>query len=242
MKLRRTCHRATPTVFFPSASTDRLPMDKPTLDHDYWDRLWSKTLREHAGKVALRAPNAHLQAEFATLPPGPALDAGCGHGAETLWLAARGWRVDALDFSPTALAYGRAQAERAGPAVAGRVDWIEGDLAHWTPAAERYDLVACLHVHVAGAVEAMVKRMAAGVAPGGTLFLVGHRPVDPATGAATAAANQVQVSVEAALAALDAAAWEFLVAEERPRAIAGTGVDAVVRARRRIHPLDGARA
>ncbi len=37
----------------------------------------------------------------------------------------------------------------------------------------------------------MVQRMAAAGARGGTLFLVGHRPVDPATEAATAAAGQV---------------------------------------------------
>jgi len=61
---------------------------------------------------------------------------------------------------------------------------------------------------------------------------------DPSTGAATAAANQVQVSVEAARAALDAQVWELLIAEERPRAVAGTGVDAVIRARRRTR-VDG---
>jgi hypothetical protein len=43
----------------------------------------------------------------------------------------------------------------------------------------------------------------------------------------------VQVSVDAALAALDSEVWEMLVAEERPRSAAGTGVDAVIRARRR---------
>lgn len=207
-------------------------MDKPTLDSGYWDRLWSKTLREHGDKVALRPPNAHLRTEMAELPPGRALDAGCGHGAETLWLAARGWHVDAVDFSAIALAHARSLAERAGESVAGRIDWIEGDLACWAPAAGRYDLVACLYVHAAGAAADLVKRMAAGVAPGGTLFLIGHRPIDPVTGAATSAANQVQVSVEAAVAVLDPDAWEILVAEERPRAIAGTGVDAVVRARR----------
>jgi hypothetical protein len=79
----------------------------------------------------------------------------------------------------------------------------------------------------------MVQRMAGGVARGGTLLLVGHRPIDPATGAATAAAGQVQVSVEAALAALDPGRWEPFVADERPRPVAGTGVDAVIRARRR---------
>jgi hypothetical protein len=43
----------------------------------------------------------------------------------------------------------------------------------------------------------------------------------------------VQISVESALVALDSKVWELLVAEERPRAVAGTGVDAVIRARRR---------
>ena len=62
--------------------------------------------------------------------------------------------------------------------------------------------------------------------------MVGHRPIDPSTGAETAAAGQNQVSVEAAVAALDRADWDLL-AEERPRAAAGTGVDAVIRARRR---------
>jgi hypothetical protein len=75
--------------------------------------------------------------------------------------------------------------------------------------------------------------VASGVAREGTLLLVGHCPIDPSTGAATAAANQVQVSVEGAVAALDSTLWELLVAEERPRVVPGTGVDAVIRARRR---------
>ncbi|MGH8270613.1 MAG: SAM-dependent methyltransferase, partial [Steroidobacteraceae bacterium] len=58
------------------------------------------------------------------------------------------------------------------------------------------------------------------------------RPVDPNTGAATAAAGQVQVSVQNVLAALDPPCWDVVVAEERPRPVAGTGVDAVIRARR----------
>lgn len=90
-----------------------------------------------------------------------------------------------------------------------------------------------LYVHVAGSVTEMVRGMAAALAPGGTLFLVGHRPVDPASGAPTPAAGQVQVSVEEATAALDPDDWELLVAEELPRATAGSGVDAVIRARRR---------
>jgi hypothetical protein len=44
------------------------------------------------------------------------------------------------------------------------------------------------------------------------------------------AAGQVQVSVADAGLALDPAEWELVVAEERPRALAGSGVDAVIRA------------
>jgi hypothetical protein len=75
------------------------------------------------------------------------------------------------------------------------VDWVEADLASWTPRAGGYELVACLYVHVAGSVEEMVRRMGSGVASGGTPLLVGHRPVDPVTGAATPAAGQVQVGL-----------------------------------------------
>ena len=204
----------------------------PSFDRDFWEQLWSRTLRERADAVADRPPNAHLTAEVGGLRPGRALDAGCGHGSDTLWLAAHGWRVTAVDFSAAALAHARSTAEAAATDVARRVDWVEADLETWTPQPGHYDLVACLYVHVARTVAEMVRRMGAGVAPGGSLFLVGHRPFDPATGAATPAAGQVQVSVQAALAALDPRRWEFVVAEDRPRAVAGTGVDAVIRARR----------
>jgi hypothetical protein len=122
-----------------------------------------------------------------------------------------------------------------GPDLAERIDWVEADLATWTPPRDEYDLVVSLYVHVAGSVEELVQRLATGVARGGTLFFVGHGPIDPVTGEATAAAGQVQVSVEAALAALDSGRWELVVAENRVRAVAGTGVDAVIRARRRDH-------
>jgi 2-polyprenyl-3-methyl-5-hydroxy-6-metoxy-1,4-benzoquinol methylase len=202
-------------------------------DRNFWEERWSQALRDHGDRVAQRSPNAHLIAEVGDLRPGRALDAGCGHGSDTLWLATRGWQVTAVDFAATALAYARSTAEAMGPDIAERIDWVEADLGSWTPQRDEYDLVVCLYVHVAGSVEEMVQRMAAGVAGGGTLLLVGHRPIDPATGAATAAAAQVQVSVEAALAALDPDRWQLVVAEERVRQTAGTGVDAVIRARRR---------
>ncbi|WP_037078583.1 class I SAM-dependent methyltransferase [Pseudonocardia spinosispora] len=201
-------------------------------DRGFWEERWSQALRDHGDAITRRPPNAHLTGIAEDLVAGVALDAGCGHGSDTLWLATRGWRVTAVDFSATALDHGRSTADAIGTDVAERVEWVEGDLGTWAPEPGHYDLVLCLYVHVDGSVEAMVERMAAGVATGGSLLLVGHRPIDPETGAATPAAGQVQVSVDEAVAALDPARWEFVVAEDRPRAAAGTGTDAVIHARR----------
>lgn len=203
-----------------------------SYDRTFWEELWTKTLREHGDKVAQRPPNAQLLAEVGALRPGRALDAGCGHGAETSWLAGHGWQVTAVDFSPSALAHARSTAEALGADLAARISWVEGDLGHWAPPERAFDLVVCLYVHIAGSVEEMVRRMASGVAPGGTLFMLGHRPIDPATGQETAAAKQVQVSIEAAVASLDAGEWQLAIAEERRRTSGPSGVDAVILARR----------
>ncbi len=208
-------------------------MTEQAYDRDFWERLWSKTLSERPDKVAQRPPNGHLTAEIDGFEPGLALDAGCGHGAEAVWLAAHGWQVTAVDFSAAALAQGRATAEAAGSDIAGRIEWVEADLGAWIPEAGRYDLVASLFVHIAGPVAAMVGRLADAVAPGGTLLLAGHQPIDPATGEPTPAAGQVQISAESVTAVLDSDRWELIVAEERPRAAADSGVDAVIRARPR---------
>lgn len=207
-------------------------MADETFDRDFWEQRWTRALREHPEAVANRPPNGHLIGEVSDLTPGRALDAGCGHGSETIWLAASGWQVTAVDFSVTALEQGRTAAESLGADVAARIEWVEGDLGTWVPSPRQFDLVSCLYVHVAGSVAEMVQRLGSGVAPGGTLFLVGHLPVDPATGKPTPAAGQTQVSIEDAQA-LDPEVWRVAVAEERTRAAAGSGADAVIRAIRR---------
>lgn len=205
-----------------------------SFDRDSWEGRWTEALESHPEAFAARPANVHLRAEAADLDPGLALDAGAGHGGEAIWLASRGWRIEAVDFARVALDRGRAEAEELGAEVADRIEWIEADLTSWTPPAQRFDLVSCLYVQIEGAVADFVGRLASGVAAGGTLLLVGHRPVDPATGERTAAANQNQVSVGDALRTLEhleGGRWEILVAEDRPRPAEGSGVDAVVRAR-----------
>ena len=73
-------------------------------DRNFWEERWAHALREHGDRAGQRPPNAHMIAEVGALRPGRALDAGCGQGIDALWLAARGWRVTAVDFAATALA------------------------------------------------------------------------------------------------------------------------------------------
>ncbi|MFE1785435.1 class I SAM-dependent methyltransferase [Streptomyces sp. NPDC059506] len=66
-------------------------------------------------------PNRWLVREVEDLAPGRALDLAAGEGRNALWLADRGWRVTAVDFSRTALDRGRRlAARRAGGAPGAR--------------------------------------------------------------------------------------------------------------------------
>ena len=58
------------------------------------------------------------------LPPGRALDLGCGTGTQAIYLAQHGWQVTAVDYVGRALERARARAAAAG--VAPR--WIQGDV------------------------------------------------------------------------------------------------------------------
>jgi len=207
-------------------------VDRDFGDPGSWEERWSRALRQQGEAVAARPASVHLVSAATGLEPGRALDAGCGHGAEARWLVVRGWRVTAVDFSETALRYARSATDAMGEGTAGRVDWVRADLSAWTPPPGEFDLVVCLHVHITGPVGEMVRRLAAGVAPGGTLLMVGYRPGEAAPGDQPPVTGQVQVTVEEARAALDPSEWEFLVAEERARSHGPAGVDEVIVARR----------
>jgi SAM-dependent methyltransferase len=58
------------------------------------------------------------------LRPGRALDVGCGSGRDAVYLANRGWRVTAVDFSGEALA----AAKRRGAEEGAEVEWVQGDV------------------------------------------------------------------------------------------------------------------
>ena len=159
------------------------------------------------------------------LVPGTALDAGCGAGAEAIWLASRGWQVTAADISSEALARAAERAAAAG----GRpcVEWVEADLSVWEPGT-RFDLVTTHYAHPAMPQLEFYDRIAEWVAPGGTLLIVGHLPpTAPRTAAtgprtATTLPPRRRSPPRPSRAAWTAPTWEIVTAEERHRTVTGT--------------------
>ncbi len=137
------------------------------FDRDYWDAHW-QAAGSADGSLTV---HPYLAVETAALVPGTALEAGCGEGAEALWLAAHGWTVTAVDISAEAL--DGAAARSTDARYADRVTWVRADLGTWEPDGA-FDLVSTHYAHAAGAQLDLYERLAGWVAPGGTLLVVGH--------------------------------------------------------------------
>ncbi|MFF1272227.1 class I SAM-dependent methyltransferase [Streptomyces marokkonensis] len=117
-------------------------------------------------------PNRFVAQELAGLEPsGRAVDIAAGEGRNAVWLAERGWEVDAVDFSAVALEKaGRLAAERDV-----RVRTVQADLMDWAPPVASYGLALIAYLQVPWPQLAEVlSRAATAVRTGGTLLLVGH--------------------------------------------------------------------
>ncbi len=148
-------------------------------EHQHDDRFgaagqaaeWDARYGEHDAAMWSGRPNGRLVAEVADLPPGRALDVGCGEGGDAIWLARQGWTVTAVDVSDLALQRARAAAERIGVAV----EWIGGDALRTPLPAHSFDLVSLQYPALPAAPgEAAVRALLDAVRPGGMLLAVYH--------------------------------------------------------------------
>ncbi|WP_443061859.1 class I SAM-dependent methyltransferase [Streptomyces sp. NBC_00490] len=80
---------------------------------DFWDRFYAD--RSRAVPFFAAKPDENLAAylDQGLIAPGRVLDLGCGPGRNALFLAARGFAVDAVDLSPMAVAWGEERAHAA---------------------------------------------------------------------------------------------------------------------------------
>jgi SAM-dependent methyltransferase len=198
----------------------------PEFDGKYWDEIWNG---DRAAVMATSQPNPHLIQQVSELVPGTALDAGCGAGAEAIWLATRGWKVTAADIASAALAFA---ADRAAISDAvGRVTWVQADLSRWEPKA-LFDLVTTHYAHPSMPQLEFYDRIASWVAPHGTLLIVGHLHHDSAEGAGhdhphdhphagDGPPASASATADAITARLDPAVWRVVTAKESHRTMSG---------------------
>ncbi|MDO8337747.1 MAG: class I SAM-dependent methyltransferase [Microcella sp.] len=134
---------------------------------EIWDARYGASERLWSGRV-----NPVLEAEAAHLVTGRAIDAGCGEGGDSLWLARRGWTVLGYDLSAVAVNRARAESERLR--LADVSSFEQRDLAS-KPPEEVHDLVSGQYLHVIPAQrDPLYRGLAAAVRPGGVLLLVLH--------------------------------------------------------------------
>ncbi|WP_422748615.1 class I SAM-dependent methyltransferase [Mycobacterium sp. WMMD1722] len=135
-----------------------------------WDERYASAAQLFSGRA-----NTVLVAEVSGLPPGRALDVGCGEGADAVWLATRGWEVTGLDVSGVAIERAAASADKAGV----QIDWVRSGLLEAALPAAGFDLVTAQYPALPATESRAVERALIGaVAPGGLLLVVHHAGFD----------------------------------------------------------------
>src|SRR5229473_1547859 len=137
-------------------------------------------------KYRLAAEEAHSEPAsivselLPLLPSGPALDIACGTGRHALFLAARGQRVTAVDFSSVALNILEVRARsvhvpvrrsanlhEAGRPLHGGLELIQADLERTSLQERRYDLILCIQYLQ----RSLFAQMARALRPNGVLLI-----------------------------------------------------------------------
>jgi thioredoxin reductase/SAM-dependent methyltransferase len=208
-------------------------LDRVAAPAAYWDSRYAGEERMWSGRV-----NRTVADVAVSLPPGTALDLGCGEGGDVLWLAEQGWRATGVDISETAVARATAAADAAG--LADRARFVGAELPHGMPEGS-FDLVSASFLHSPVTLDRLeiLRAAASRVAAGGHLLVVSHASAPPWSHADAQHAVFPDLHEELAALALDPSAWDTVMAEVRPRAVTtpdgteSTIDDAVLLLRRR---------
>ncbi|MEU5941427.1 class I SAM-dependent methyltransferase [Micromonospora sp. NPDC047548] len=190
------------------------------MDSNDWDGRYAGS----AELVWTAEPNRFVVEAIADLAPGDALDLAAGEGRNAVWLAERGWRVTAVDFSPVAVARGREFAARRGVPVNWRVADVTADAIE----PNRYDLVliAYLHLPPAGLATVLAGAREA-LRPGGTVVVVGHDRANLDGGVGGPKDPQILLTPQAVVAGLTGLRGVRADTARRPVTVDGATVEAL---------------
>lgn len=140
----------------------------------------AQALERWNGRYAARgylfgeAPNIYLASKAGLLPAaGRALSVADGEGRNSVWLAKRGLTVDALDFSPVAIAKAKTLAKAHGV----QVNFAQANVVELDWPADTYDVVAAIFIQFATPSERanLFRWFKRALKPGGLLILQGYR-------------------------------------------------------------------
>src|SRR3954447_6571822 len=169
-----------------------------------WDQRYAEQRQWSA------EPNALVAEPLAGLPPGDAVDLAAGEGRNALWLAGRGWRVTAVDFSRVALEKGRALEERQPGSEP--VEWVHADALTWSGSGYDLALLAYLQLPEEQRRDA-VRRAFSALEPRGTFFLLAHDTTNLTEGTGGPQDADVLFTAEEVLGGLDGERFEVERAE-----------------------------
>ncbi|MFJ8402545.1 class I SAM-dependent methyltransferase [Streptomyces microflavus] len=126
-------------------------------------------------------PNVRLTETVSDLPPGDALELGCGEGGDTLWLARRGWRVTAVDLSSVAVERLTTLARSLGLGDGVTAEQHDLDASFPKGPDGGFDLVTAHYLHTPFGLDraAVLRRAAHALRPGGRLLVVDHGSTAP---------------------------------------------------------------
>ncbi len=141
------------------------------------DLFTTMTERYRSGNLpwADELPPPEIVALCEALPPGRALDLGCGLARSCIYLAQRGWQCEGVDFVPQAIEQARSRVIAAG--ATDRVTLHVGSvlaLDHLEPPFDLAIDVGCLHAQPKEAVPVYVAQLRRLLRPGGTFVLFAH--------------------------------------------------------------------
>lgn len=192
------------------------------MDAQGWDERYQDAELVWSGE-----PNRFVAQHLAGLAPGDAVDLGAGEGRNAVWLAGRGWRVTAVDFSAVGLSKARRMAFEAEVELA----TVVGDVETYEPSFP-VDLVLISYLQIPDLQQlGLLRRVKEWLNPGGVVFVVAHDKSNVADGYGGPQDVDVCYDVQQTVTAL--AGLRIEVAEVAQRPVDGAvALDTVVLARR----------
>lgn len=140
---------------------------------DFWNQRYAEPGYKYGTE-----PNAFLREQASRLAPASqVLVPGDGEGRNSVWLAAQGHSVLAVDMAEVGLAKARQWALAQGDGVSARLRTQWADLSVWAPPGGQFDAVVLTYVHLPSSFRTEAhQRLAAALKRGGLLILEAFHP------------------------------------------------------------------